>query len=40
MVKHGVKINPFYEALPPGKAIADENKDDFFEKIKDWKNNL
>lgn len=35
MEKNGVKINPLLEVLPPGQAIADENKDRFFSSIKD-----
>lgn len=31
MVKNGTKINPQLEVLPPGKAIAEDNKERFFE---------
>jgi len=34
MIKNGVKINPLREVLPPGKSIKDENKERFFENIK------
>jgi len=40
MVKNGVKVNPLKEILPPGKAIADENKNRFFEEIKKWREDL
>ncbi|MBI2551900.1 M23 family metallopeptidase [Candidatus Uhrbacteria bacterium] len=36
MEKHGVKINPLKEVLPPGKPIAPENKDKFFKEIKPY----
>lgn len=36
MVKYGTKINPLTEVLPPGKAIKEENKADFFAKIKPY----
>ena len=36
MVKNGVKINPLKEVLPPGKPIKEENKDRFFDRIRDW----
>lgn len=40
MVKHGVKINPLTEVLPPGQAIKEENKPEFFRQIKDWAEEL
>jgi murein DD-endopeptidase MepM/ murein hydrolase activator NlpD len=30
MVKHGAKIDPLKEILPPGKPIAEENQERFF----------
>ena len=36
MVKHGVKINPLREILPPGKPIEEENKERFFVAIKQY----
>ena len=33
MVKNGVKINPLKEILPPGKAIAQENRQRFLDQI-------
>jgi murein DD-endopeptidase MepM/ murein hydrolase activator NlpD len=33
MVKHGVKINPLREVLPPGTPIKEENKEKFFTAI-------
>jgi len=36
MVKHGVKINPLAEVLPPGEPIKEENKVRFFEVIKKY----
>ncbi|MBI4135495.1 M23 family metallopeptidase [Candidatus Uhrbacteria bacterium] len=36
MEKHGAKINPLKEVLPPGKPIAQENKDKFFKEIKPY----
>lgn len=40
MVKHGTKINPLAEALPPGQEIAEENKSRFFDEIQDYANQL
>ena len=40
MVKHGTKINPQTEVLPPGEPIADENKDRFFQEIKKFSEQL
>ncbi|MFW0862261.1 MAG: peptidoglycan DD-metalloendopeptidase family protein [Candidatus Komeilibacteria bacterium] len=37
MVKNGVKINPMYEVLPPGKPILDENRDRFEEVINKYR---
>lgn len=34
MVKNGSKVNPLREVLPPGKPIKEENKERFFEEIK------
>lgn len=36
MEKNGLKINPLLEALPPGTAIADVNKERFFSIIKEF----
>ena len=36
MEKHGVKINPLKEVLPPGKPVAPENKEKFFKEIKPY----
>ena len=36
MVKNGIKINPLTEVLPPGEAILEENKEDFYVTIKTW----
>lgn len=36
MVKHGVKVNPLKEILPPGKPIKEENRERYFEAIKKW----
>lgn len=33
MVKNGVKINPLVEVLPPGKAILEENREDFYRAV-------
>ncbi|MBL7021744.1 peptidoglycan DD-metalloendopeptidase family protein [Patescibacteria group bacterium] len=33
MVKNGVKINPMYEVLPPGKPILEENRERFEQTI-------
>ena len=40
MVKHGTKINPQNEVLPPGKPIKEENKERYFDAIKKWQNSL
>jgi murein DD-endopeptidase MepM/ murein hydrolase activator NlpD len=40
MVKNGVKINPLKEILPPGKAIDEENKERFFNEIKEYQGKL
>jgi len=40
MEKNGVKINPLAEVLPPGQAIAEENRERFFDSIKDWQTEL
>ena len=40
MVKNGVKINPLTEELPSGEAISEENKQDFFDHIKYWQQQL
>lgn len=40
MVRHGVKVNPLTEVLPPGEAIKDENKDRFIEQVTTWQNEL
>ncbi len=40
MVKHGSKINPLREVLPPGKPIKEENQERFFEEIKKWQGML
>lgn len=40
MVKNGVKINPLAEVLPPGQAIAEENKARFFQEITPWAEQL
>ncbi len=37
MVKNGAKINPLKEILPPGKPIKDENKERFFEKLREYR---
>jgi len=36
MVKNGVKINPLTEVLPPGQELKPENKERFYETIKNW----
>lgn len=36
MVKHGEKINPLLEVLPPGKPIAQENTERFFKEIESY----
>lgn len=36
MLKNGSKVNPLREILPPGKPIKDENKDRFFNEIKEY----
>ena len=36
MVKHGIKINPLREILPPGKPIKQENKERYFAAIKQY----
>jgi len=36
MIKNGVKINPLTEVLPPGQELKPENKDRFYETIKEW----
>lgn len=33
MVKNGVKVNPYKEALPPGKPIKEENRERFFAQV-------
>lgn len=40
MVKNGVKINPLNEVLPPGEEIKEENKEAFFNQIRDWAKEL
>ena len=40
MVKNGAKIDPLKEVLPPGKPIKDENKERFFESIKNLSEKL
>lgn len=40
MVKHGVKINPLAEVLPPGEPLAEEVRDKFFETIRPWQEEL
>ncbi|HLD28004.1 MAG TPA: peptidoglycan DD-metalloendopeptidase family protein, partial [Patescibacteria group bacterium] len=40
MVKNGVKINPLLEVFPPNEAIKDENKEDYFNKISSWREEL
>lgn len=40
MVKNGAKVNPQKEVLPPGKAIKDENKERFYQEIKNWQEKL
>lgn len=40
MIKNGAKVNPQKEVLPPGKSIKEENKERFFDSIKDWKEKL
>jgi murein DD-endopeptidase MepM/ murein hydrolase activator NlpD len=40
MVKNGVKINPLNEVLPPGKPIKEENKERFFNSIKERKEKI
>ncbi|MFC1678547.1 peptidoglycan DD-metalloendopeptidase family protein [Patescibacteria group bacterium] len=40
MVKHGTKINPQYEILPPGDPIKEENRERYFEEIKKWQEEL
>lgn len=37
MVKNGAKVNPLLEILPPGKPIANENKERFFKAIEKYK---
>ncbi len=36
MVKHGVRINPLREVLPPGKPIKEENKEKYFAAIREY----
>jgi murein DD-endopeptidase MepM/ murein hydrolase activator NlpD len=36
MVKHGIKINPLREILPPGKPIKEENKERYFVAIRPY----
>lgn len=36
MEKHGVKIHPLREVLPPGKPIAQENRERFFKRIEKY----
>lgn len=36
MVKDGAKINPLREVLPPGKAIAEENRERFFQEVEKY----
>jgi hypothetical protein len=33
LVKHGVKVNPSKEILPPGKPISSEKMDEFMKTI-------
>ncbi len=40
MVKNGVKINPLKEVLPPGKPIREENRDRYFEIVKNYNEKL
>lgn len=40
MVKHGTKINPLTEVLPPGEEVKEENKDAYFTSIKDLASQL
>lgn len=40
MVKYGTKINPFYEDLPAGESIKEENKQRYFESIKQYQEQL
>jgi len=40
MVKNGVKINPLNEVLPPGKPIKEENKERFFNSIKEYQERI
>lgn len=40
MVKNGVKINPLVEILPPGKAILEENREDFYQAISELTKDL
>ena len=40
MIKHGAKINPLREVLPPGEPIKEENKERFFNEIKKWQEML
>ena len=40
MEKHGIKINPLLEVLPPGKSILEENKELYFQEIEIYKNEL
>lgn len=40
MVKNGEKINPLREVLPPGKPIADENREAFTKLVTDFKARL
>jgi len=40
MVKNGIKINPLNEVLPPGEPIKEENKERFFEEIREFKEKL
>ncbi|NUM25480.1 MAG: peptidoglycan DD-metalloendopeptidase family protein [Candidatus Buchananbacteria bacterium] len=40
MVKNGTKINPLLEELPSGEAIKEESRQDYFETIKSWQEQL
>lgn len=40
MVKHGTKINPLKEELPPGKAIKEEYMEGFKRTVEKYKNKL
>jgi murein DD-endopeptidase MepM/ murein hydrolase activator NlpD len=40
MVKHGTKINPLKEVLPPGEPIKEENRERYFNEIKKWQEML